>query len=127
MAKFCKKCGKELEDSVVFCPYCGTNQESGQTVSNAQPQQQASPIIVNVENSNNNTNQNVSPEAFGRKRVNKWVAFLLCWFLGFLGAHKFYEGRIGMGIVYIFTCGLFGIGAFIDFWAILFKPNPYYV
>lgn len=25
---------------------------------------------------------------------NKWVAFFLCLFLGYLGVHKFYEGRI---------------------------------
>lgn len=23
---FCKKCGKELEDGMTFCPYCGANQ-----------------------------------------------------------------------------------------------------
>ena len=27
------------------------------------------------------------------------------------GAHKFYEGKIGMGVLYIFTGGLFGIGS----------------
>ncbi len=32
-----------------------------------------------------------------------------------------------MGIICILTAGLFGIGLFIDFFAILFKPNPYYV
>ena len=40
---------------------------------------------------------------------------------------KFYEGKIGMGILYLFTCGLFGIGTLIDFIVLLFKPNPYYV
>ena len=34
---------------------------------------------------------------------NKWVAFLLCLFLGYLGIHKFYEGRILLGVVYLFT------------------------
>jgi restriction system protein len=43
------------------------------------------------------------------------------------GAHRFYEGRIGSGILYIFTVGLFGFGVFFDFLALLFKPNPYYV
>ena len=28
---------------------------------------------------------------------NKWVAFLLCLLLGYLGAHYFYVGKIGMG------------------------------
>lgn len=32
-----------------------------------------------------------------------------------------------MGILYFFTLGLFGIGVLIDFIALLFKPNPYYV
>lgn len=35
-------------------------------------------------------------------------------FLGYFGVHKFYEGKIGMGILYIFTFGLFGIGTYID-------------
>lgn len=58
---------------------------------------------------------------------NKWVALCLCFFVGFFGAHKFYEGKIGMGILYIFTSALFGIGWFIDLIRLLFKPNPYYV
>lgn len=57
---------------------------------------------------------------------NKWISFLLCLFLGYLGIHKFYEGRIFLGIVYLFTVGLLGIGVFIDLIILLFKPNPYY-
>ena len=57
---------------------------------------------------------------------NKWVSFFLCLFLGFVGAHKFYEGRILLGIVYLFTAGLFGIGILFDLIILLFKPNPYY-
>jgi TM2 domain-containing membrane protein YozV len=44
-----------------------------------------------------------------------------------LGAHKFYEGKTGMGILYILTGGLFYIGVIVDFIALLCKPNPYYV
>ena len=32
-----------------------------------------------------------------------------------------------MGILYLFTFGLFGIGWFIDLIALLFKPNHYYI
>lgn len=42
------------------------------------------------------------------------VDLLLCLFLGIFGVHKFYRGKIGMGILYIFTCGLFGIGVIVD-------------
>ncbi len=57
---------------------------------------------------------------------NKWISFFLCLFLGGFGAHKFYEERILLGIVYVFTGGLFGIGWLIDIFVLLFKPNPYY-
>ena len=39
---------------------------------------------------------------------------LLCFFLGAFGAHKFYRRQFGMGIVYLLTAGLFGIGSLID-------------
>lgn len=61
------------------------------------------------------------------KPKNKWVAFFLCLFMGFYGAHKFYEGRIGMGILYLFTAGLFCFGWLVDCVRLLMKPNPYYV
>ena len=35
---------------------------------------------------------------------------ILAWFLGFFGAHKFYRKKYGIGILYIFTFGLFVIG-----------------
>ncbi|MGN0585800.1 MAG: TM2 domain-containing protein, partial [Oscillospiraceae bacterium] len=62
----------------------------------------------------------------GRMR-NKWVAFFLCLFFGELGVHKFYEGKVGMGFLYMFTLGLFGIGWFVDLIVLLCKPNPYSV
>ncbi len=83
-------------------------------------------IVINNSNANTNVNTNIVGGAAGRQK-NKWVALLLCFFLGIVGGHKFYEGKAGMGILYIFTGGLFGIGAIIDFIVILTKPNPYYV
>ena len=61
------------------------------------------------------------------KMKRKWTAFFLCLFLGPYGAHKFYEGKIGMGILYFFTAGLFGFGWIADCIAILRKQDPYYV
>ena len=45
---------------------------------------------------------------------SKLVTFLLCTFLGNLGVHRFYVGKIGTGILYLFTLGFCGIGTFID-------------
>jgi TM2 domain-containing membrane protein YozV len=47
-------------------------------------------------------------------------------FFGFIGIHKFYEGKTGMGVIYIFTGGICGIGVIIDFLILLFKPTHYY-
>ncbi len=55
---------------------------------------------------------NYGERAPGEK--NKWVAFFLCLFLGFLGAHRFYEGKIATGILYLCTLGLGGIGVIVD-------------
>lgn len=62
----------------------------------------------------------------GVKPRSKWLAFLLCLFLGYFGVHKFYEGKIGWGLLYLFTGGLCCFGWIIDIIALLFKPDPYY-
>ena len=49
----------------------------------------------------------------------KLTALLLCIFLGFLGFHRFYVGKTGTGILYMFTFGFGGLGVFIDFIMIL--------
>lgn len=43
-----------------------------------------------------------------------WVKFIICFFFGFFGVHKFMEKKIGMGILYLFTMGLFGFGWIYD-------------
>ena len=47
------------------------------------------------------------------------VALLLCVFLGGIGAHRFYVGKIGTGIIYLLSGGLLGIGWLVDFILIL--------
>ena len=118
--KFCKHCGAKIPNAAVICTHCGCQVE--EIKKTEQPS-----IVINNANTNTNTNNNVNAAMFGVKAKNKWVAFLLCLLLGCLGAHKFYEGKIGMGILYLFTCGLFGIGWFVDCIVLLCKPNPYYV
>ncbi|MCC8022594.1 MAG: NINE protein [Clostridiales bacterium] len=110
----CDNCGTYFQTP--SCPNCGAVPAQAPGAQYA-PGQQAP-------NYQQNTYVNVQP--YG-KPINKWTAFLLCFFLGFLGVHKFYEGKIGMGILYLFTGGLFGIGWFVDWIVILTKPNPYYV
>ena len=143
---FCKHCGCEISEETAVCPKCGTQREDkkfcqhcgavidkdcvvcpqcGRQVAELKQQQQ-SIVINNTNNNQSSARADVRVSANGREK-NKWVAFCLCLFLGFLGAHKFYEGKVGMGILYIITFGLFCIGWIVDLIAILAKPNPYYV
>ena len=43
-----------------------------------------------------------------------WGRFIVCLLFGWLGIHKFMEKKIGMGFLYLFTLGLFGIGWLVD-------------
>lgn len=121
--KFCKHCGQQIPNDAVLCTHCGRQVEELKG-NNEQPQ-----IVINNANTNSNVNQNTNANVgvVGGNAKNKWVAFALCLFAGWLGAHKFYEGKIVMGVLYLFTCGLFGFGVLVDLIIILTKPNPYYV
>lgn len=109
MAK-CPNCGAPMQGNT--CPYCHYvepvqqgNVSENVVINNVYTEPQG--VNVNVRYTSN-----VSPK-------NKIVALLLCIFLGYFGIHKFYVGKIGMGIVYFFTAGLFGFGWLIDIILIL--------
>ncbi len=44
---------------------------------------------------------------------SRLVALLLCFFIGWLGIHRFYVGKKGTGVLMI-LCGFFGIWVLID-------------
>ncbi len=119
-AKYCKHCGRQIEKEAVICPICGRQVEELHNAA-AAPQ-----VVITNTNVNSNVNTNQMGAAVGKPK-NKWIAFFLCFFLGFFGAHKFYEEKSGTGVLYLFTAGLFGFGWLIDCIVLLFKPNPYIV
>ena len=46
--------------------------------------------------------------------MSKVAAILITFFLGGLGVHRFLAGKIGTGILWLLTGGLFGVGCIID-------------
>ncbi len=78
--KYCTECGSRINAKAEICVHCGVRQLS--TVSQ-------------------NT-MGIAPN--GRSRV---VAALLALFLGGIGAHRFYLGKIGTGILYLVFCWTF--------------------
>lgn len=56
-------------------------------------------------------NQAPAGDASSRSRT---VALLLCLFVGFLGVHRFYVGKVGTGILCMFSLGGLGILVLID-------------
>ena len=46
---------------------------------------------------------------------SRLAALLLCYFVGMLGVHRFYVGKVGTGLFQLFTLGGLGIWAFVDF------------
>lgn len=64
---------------------------------------------------NNTQTINTAAPASEQKVNIEWVIVLLfAFFLGWLGVHRFYVGKIGTGILMIFTFGGLGIWALID-------------
>lgn len=120
--KYCRHCGEIIDADCIVCPRCGKQVE--------QLSRNDIPIVANNNNSASSSSAssgavNNSAPASSLRSKDKWISLLLCIFT--ICGHKFYEGKIGMGIVYLFTMGLFGIGWIIDIIALLGKPNPYYV
>jgi len=62
--------------------------------------------------------------------INRREGSYLLWFgflFGFAGLHRFYNGKIGTGLLWFCTGGLFGVGQFVDLVLIPRMVEDYYL
>lgn len=146
---YCVNCGNEIKEDYVFCPECGFKVGGQLSVQDSTPSLysiNAGPMIVCRKCGAKMPADAIYCFECGytfakqyddfeqiQKRIarlsgtwkNKWIALFLCVFFGWLGIHRFYEGKVVTGILYFFTIGVFGIGWIVDIIRIALKPNPY--
>lgn len=109
----CPMCGAPLDNGK--CGYCGY------IMSVAIPQAVPTPSEIPVAQTETHTASHIMVQVsasptitYGVSQKSKTVTLILCIFLGYLGVHKFYVGKIGGGLLYLLTGGLFGLGWLID-------------
>ena len=116
--KNCPYCGESISIIAKKCKHCGEIiDETMRELENLKRQSNSNgPVVIN----NNNNNNNNGGVVFGPQK-SKIVALLLCFFFGWLGAHRLYVGKVGSGIFqFILCCSLIGIiWVIIDFIAII--------
>lgn len=119
--KFCQHCGESIDKDCVVCPKCG--KQVGE-VGNGSDKN----IIIN---NNNSASSSATAVVAGMNMISpkrRLIALLLCIFLGWLGIHRFYVGKVGTAILMIvlMLTGIGEIWLFVDFITILlgaFKDN----
>ena len=132
----CPHCGADTTGK--FCEYCGSELPyTGPQVQNTYKTENVTHHVTNVYyvNSSDAAAKSIPVDfppvppqsSFQTAPVitkplvsdkSKSAALLLCFFLGFFGAHLFYAGRWKKGLLYLFTAGLFGFGWLIDIFVI---------
>ncbi|MCJ8321933.1 MAG: TM2 domain-containing protein [Colwellia sp.] len=85
LSVFCRYCGQQISDIDLVCDHCDSKQ-----------------------------NFTVVSNGSSRKNSEGVIAFVVCFFFGVFGIHRFIYGKIGTGFLMLITLGGFGIWWLID-------------
>lgn len=98
----CPQCGAPVAPGATECKYCGEAIAAPVQAAAAGFQQgmNGQPVQVFVQQNGMN-NDGIDPSW---PIKNKVVAGILAILLGGIGVHKFYMGKVGLGIVYLLFC-----------------------
>lgn len=108
----CSGCGAtqcEKDDNGYRCIYCGNVQD---VIFPEEKKEEPRPQREEYEDHHHS--EYIPPRPIDRKTGSLIIRLIVCLFAGAFGVHKFMEGKILSGLLYIFTGGLFGIGVFVD-------------
>ena len=106
---FCEECLVEVKGKM----YC--KDDLGNVLDDAKSVGNGGTPIINVNQSQSNVQQQTGGGGgFVPPPRSKITALLLCIFLGYFGVHRFYVGKSGTGLLWLFTGGACGIGWLVD-------------
>lgn len=82
---FCRYCGEQISESDITCMHCGSEQ-----------------------------NFTMTPNQVSRRNSEGVIAFVICFFFGVFGLHRFIYGKIFTGFLMLITLGGLGLWWLID-------------
>ena len=109
--KLCKWCGEELKQPEGICPKCDVEDNGNKAIG-----KRRSEIKANNDPFNVVVNNALGPKGEG---YDWFITLLLCFFVGFLGVHRFYTGSMLLGVGQLLTFGGCGLWTMVDFALIL--------
>ncbi|MBR2576425.1 MAG: TM2 domain-containing protein [Firmicutes bacterium] len=102
--KFCPNCGTPVTEEIKFCPNCGIRVEALFDEERQQQYTRQGPAMDEGQAADQAYYYSMNGVDPNWPVKSKIAAGVLGIVLGGLGIHKFYMGRIGLGIVYILFC-----------------------
>lgn len=104
----CPNCGGTIEPGQIKCFKCGSA-----------VQQVMPPVQTQTQQSQQQTGS-FAQTIPSTDEPKDWLSTLLmCFFVGYLGVHRFYTGSIAIGLIQFFTLGMCGVWTLVDFILIL--------